>query len=147
MRKKYKLYDLNDEHLRSNLIIYNKHMWFDTKFFIIAYPGNMNVEEFLDEVTCTVQPLIGEISKHRQLYLYVTSIHCVNTVSNAFFSKLKEVYDDVPTHEYEIRTGYALEGKNLYIAKPYYGDAGILPVKRLRRKFLKMLDISNTKLS
>lgn len=47
IRKKYKLYKLENENLRDNLFIYYKHIWLDTKFIIIAYPGNMDDEEFL----------------------------------------------------------------------------------------------------
>lgn len=140
-RRKYKLYELDNEYLRDHLFIYYKHIWLDTKFFIIAYPGSLDDEEFLTEVSCTVNLLIREISLYRNLHIFVTSIHCVNTVSETFFSRLKEVYVIVPTHEYEIRAGYAIDTKTLYIAKPYYGDVGLLLVKKLRKKLLEMLEI------
>lgn len=140
-RKKYKLYELDNEYLRDNLFIYYKHIWLDTKFFIIAYPGNMDEEDFFAEVSCTVNPLIREISLYRNLHIFVTSLHCVNTVSDVYFSRLKEVYVMIPTHEYEVRAGYAIDSQTLYIAKPYYGDVGLLLVKKLRKKLLKMLGI------
>lgn len=140
-RKKYKLYELDNEYLRKHLFIYYKHVFLDTKFFIIAYPENMDDEEFFTEVSCTVNPLIREISLYRNLHIYVTSVHCVNTASEAFFSRLKEVYVINPTHEYETRAGYAIDTKTLYIAKPYYGDVGNLIAKRIRNKLLKMLGI------
>lgn len=141
IRKKYKLYKLENENLRDNLFIYYKHIWLDTKFIIIAYPGNMDDEEFFTEVSCTVNPLIRQISLHRDLHIYVTSIHCVNTESDAFFSRLKEAYVISPIYEYEIRAGYAIDSQTLYIGAPYFGDLGIGPVIRLRRKLLKMLGI------
>lgn len=145
-RRKYKLYELDNEYLRDHLFIYYKHIWLDTKFFILAYPGNMDDEEFLTEVSCTVNLLIREISLYRNFHIYVNSIHCVDTVSDAFFSRLKEVYVIYPTHEYEIRAGYAIDTKTLYIAKPYYGDASSLPQKWFRKKLLKKLYISNERL-
>lgn len=146
IHKKYKLYELDNEYLRDHLFIYYKHICFDTKFFIIAYPGCLDDEEFLTEVSCTVNLLIREISLYRNFHIYVNSIHCVDTVSDAFFSRLKEVYVIYPTHEYEIRAGYAIDTKTLYIAKPYYGDASSLPQKWFRKKLLKKLYISNEKL-
>lgn len=140
-RKKYKLYELDNEYLRKHLFIYYKHVFLDTKFFIIAYPENMDDEEFFTEVSCTVNPLIREISLYRNLHIYVTSIHCVNTVSETFISRLKEVYVISPANEYETRAGYAIDTKTLYIAKPYYGDVGNLIAKRIRNKLLKMLGI------
>lgn len=140
-RKKYKLYKLDNENLRDNLFIYYKHIWLDTKFFIIAYPGNMDHKEFFTEVSCTVNPLIRKISLYRNLHIYVTSIHCVNTVSETFFSRLKEVYVINPINEYETRAGYAIDNKTLYIAKPYYGDGGKLILKLIRQKLLKILGI------
>lgn len=140
-RKKYKLYELDNENLRNHLFIYYKHIWLDTKFTIIAYSGNMDDEEFFTEVSCTVNPLIREISLYRNLHIYVTSIHCVNTVSETFLSRLKEVYVISPTNEYETRAGYAIDTKTLYIAKPYYGDVGNFIAKRIRNKLLKMLGI------
>lgn len=140
-RKKYKLYELDNEYLRDHLFIYYKQIWFDTKFFIIAYPGNMDDEEFLTEVSCTVNSIIREISSFNYSNLFVTSLNCVDTVSDAFFSRLKEVYVIIPTHEYEIRAGYAIDTKTLYIAKPYYGDVGLLLVKKLRKKLLDILGI------
>ena len=141
IRKKYKLYKLDNENLRDNLFIYYKHIWLDTKFIIIAYPGNMDDEEFFTEVSCTVNPLIRQISLHRDLHIYVTSIHCVNTESETFISRLKEVYVISPANEYETRAGYAIDTETLYIAKPYYGDVGNLIAKRIRNKLLKMLGI------
>lgn len=146
LHKKYKLYELDNEYLRDHLFIYYKHIWLDTKFFIIAYPGNMDDEEFLTEVSCTVNLLIREISVCRNFHIYVNSIHCVDTVSDAFFSRLKEVYIIYPTHEYEIRAGYAIDTKTLYIAKPYYGNASSLPQKWFIKNLLKKLYISNEKL-
>lgn len=140
-RKKYKLYELDNEYLRDKLFIYHKNIWFDQKFFIIAYPGNMDDEEFLTEVSCTVNSIIREISSFNYSNLFVTYLNCVDTVSDAFFSRLKEVYVMIPTHEYEIRAGYAIDTKTLYIAKPYYGDVGSLQVKKLRKKLLDMLEI------
>lgn len=141
IHKKYKLYELDNEYLRDHLFIYYKHIWLDTKFFIIAYPGSLGDEEFLTEVSCTVNSIIREISSFYYSNLFVTSIHCVNTVSETFFSRLKEVYVMIPTHEYEVRAGYAIDSQTLYIAKPYYGDVGLLLVKKLRKKLLKMLGI------
>lgn len=141
IHKKYKLYELDNEYLRDHLFIYYKPIWFDTKFFIIAYPGNMDDEEFLTEVSCTVNSIIREISSFNYSNLFVTSLHCVNTVSDVFFSRLKEVYVINPTCEYEIRAGYAIDSQTLYIAKPYYGDVGLLLVKKLRKKLLEMLGI------
>lgn len=145
-RKRYKLYQLNDEYLQDNLFIYYKHIWFDTRFFIIAYPGYLNNEKFLTEVSCTVNLLIREIANGRSSHLFVTSVHCVNQVSDAFFERLKETYVFNPIYEYEIRAGYSLEDQTLYIGAPFYGDAGILPVKRLRRKLLRMLGIPKKEL-
>lgn len=144
--KKYKLYELDNEYLREHLFIYYKHVFLDTKFFIIAYPGSMDDEEFFTEVSSTVNPLIRELSLYRNLHIYVTSIHCVDTVSDVFFSRLKEVYVINPTCEYETRAGYAIDSQTLYIAKPYYGDVGKLIVKRIRKKLLKELGISKSEI-
>lgn len=140
-RKKYKLYELDNEYLRDNLFIYYKNIWFDKKFFILAYPGELDDEEFLTEISCTVNSLIKGISPFSRSHLFVTSLHCVNTESDAFFSRLKEVYVISPIYEYEIRAGYAIDSQTLYIGAPYFGDLGIGPVIRLRRKLLKMLGI------
>lgn len=145
-RRKYKLYELDNEYLRDHLFIYYKHIWLDTKFFIIAYPGGLDDEEFLTEVSCTVNLLIRELSLYRNFHIYVNSIHCVDTVSDAFFSRLKEVYIIYPTHEYEIRAGYAIDTKTLYIAKPYYGNASSLPQKWYIKNLLKKLYISKEKI-
>lgn len=146
IHKKYKLYELDNEYLRDHLFIYYKHILLDTKFIIIAYPGIMDDEEFLTEVSCTVNPLIREISLYRNLHIFVNSINCVDTVSDAFFSRLKEVYVINPTCEYETRAGYAIDSQTLYIAKPYYGDVGKLILKRIRNKLLKELGIPKSKL-
>lgn len=140
-RKKYKLYELDNEYLRNKLFIYYKHIWFDQKFFILAYPGELDDEEFLTEVSCTVSSILREISPFSRSHLYVTSMHCVNTESDAFFSHLKEVYVFNPICEYEIRAGYAIDSQTLYIGAPYFGDLGNGPVIILRRKLLKMLGI------
>ena len=140
-RKRYKLYQLNDEYLQDNLFIYYKQIGFNTRFFIIAYPGSMNDEEFLTEVSCTVNLLIREISKGRDSYLFISSLHCVNEVSDAFYDRLKEVYVFLPSREFEIRAGYSLSSQTLYVSPPYFGDCGILQVKKLQRKLLKMLGI------
>lgn len=140
-RKKYKLYELDNEYLRNKLFIYYKHIWFDQKFFILAYPGELDDEEFLTEVSCTVSSILREISPFSRSHLYVTSMHCVNTESDAFFSHLKEVYVFNPICEYEIRAGYAIDSQMLYIGAPYFGDLGNGPVIILRRKLLKMLGI------
>ena len=145
-RKKYKLYELDNENLHNRLFIYYKHIWLDTKFIIIAYPGNMDDEEFFTEVSCTVNPLIRKISLYRNLHIYVTSLHCVSTVSETFFSRLKEVYIFNPICEYETRAGYAIDTKALYIAKPYYGDGGKLIEKLIRKKLLKTLGIPRKRL-
>lgn len=145
-RRKYKLYELDNEYLRDHLFIYYKHIWLDTKFFIIAYPGSLDDEEFLTEVSCTVNLLIRELSLYRNFHIYVNSIHCVDTVSDAFFSRLKEVYIIYPIHEYEIRAGYAIDTKSLYIAKPYYGNASSLPQKWFIKNLLKKLYISKEKI-
>lgn len=145
-RRKYKLYELDNEYLRDHLFIYYKHIWLDTKFFIIAYPGGLDDEEFLTEVSCTVNLLIRELSLYRNFHIYVNSIHCVDTVTDAFFSRLKEVYIIYPTHEYEIRAGYAIDTKTLYIAKPYYGNASSLPQKWYIKNLLKKLYISKEKI-
>lgn len=146
IHKKYKLYELDNEYLRDHLFIYYKHIWLDNKFFIIAYPGSFDEEEFLTEVSCTVNSIIREISSFNYSNLFVTYLNCVDTVSDAFFSRLKEVYVMIPTHEYEIRAGYAIDTKTLYIAKPYYGDVGKLILKRIRNKLLKELGIPKSKL-
>ena len=145
-RRKYKLYELDNEYLRDHLFIYYKHIWLDTKFFIIAYPGGLDDEEFLTEVSCTVNLLIRELSLYRNFHIYVNSIHCVDTVSDAFFSRLKEVYIIYPTCEYEIRAGYAIDSQTLYIAKPYYGNASSLPQKWYIKNLLKKLYISKEKI-
>lgn len=145
-RKKYKLYELDNEYLRDKLFIYHKNIWFDQKFFIIAYPGSMDDEEFLTEVSCTVSSILREVSPFSRSHLYVTSMHCVNTESDAFFSRLKEVYVFNPICEYEIRAGYAIDSQTLYIGAPYFGDLGIGPVIILRRKLLKILGIPRKKL-
>ena len=113
---------------------------------MIIYADKEELSPFLDEVSELLYITLNNKVKWWNFYTFVTSVLCVDKTSDAFYEHLKSAYLAYTGYDFEVKTGYSFNNRTLYIGKSPYGSFGISQIKKLRKKFLKILGISNIKL-
>lgn len=145
-RKNYKRYEPNNEYNRSRIFIYYKYFGLTTRIYMLIYADNQELSPFLDEVSELLYLTLNKKVKWWNFYTFVTSVLCVNKTSASFYEHLKSAYLAYTGYDFEVKAGYSFNNKTLYIGESLYGSFGISQIKKLRKKLLKMLGISNEKL-
>lgn len=145
-RKNYKRYEPNNEYNRSRIFIYYKYFGLTTRIYMLIYADNQELSPFLDEVSELLYLTLNKKVKWWNFYTFVTSVLCVDKTSASFYEHLKSAYLAYTGYDFEVKAGYSFNNKTLYIGESLYGSFGISQIKKLRKKLLKMLGISNGKL-